>query len=57
MKIHWNENKVSCKCIEKIFFPIFYVVFIDVLIDIEKYWEIIICGRIFKKRKEKILMG
>jgi hypothetical protein len=29
-----------------LFFPIYYVAFIDVLIDIEKYWEIIIRGRI-----------
>jgi hypothetical protein len=28
-------------------FPIYYVAFIDVLIDIEKYWEIIIRGSIY----------
>jgi hypothetical protein len=35
------------------FFPIYYVAFIDVLIDIEKYWQIIIRGRIFKICKRK----
>jgi hypothetical protein len=36
-----------------LFFPIYYVAFIDVLIDIEKYWKIIIRVRIFKKYKRK----